>query len=156
MVELSVVLLMPLNQVQLILLIVQLIKLSEIWILVLTKEMNYSISTRYTTHWLCSTVFQILDAADVIEEPDDLSIMTYVSFFRGYLRNTSAFAANCYAEGPGLTMAVTGKQGIFTVQAVNQQGEKATVVRQSYTHHLPPSPAFVYSFCFLGESTCTL
>jgi len=69
---------------------------------------------------------RILDAEDVLEEPDDLSIMCYVSFYRGYLKNNSAFAPLCYAEGLGLTTAVTSKPAEFTVFAVNQGGERAT------------------------------
>lgn len=71
----------------------------------------------------------MLDAIDVLEEPDDLSIMCYVSFYRGYLKNNSAFAPLCYAEGPGLTNAVTSKPAEFTVFAVNQAGERSTTVR---------------------------
>eukprot|EP01126_Amoeba_proteus_P001005 TRINITY_DN10288_c0_g2_i11.p1 TRINITY_DN10288_c0_g2~~TRINITY_DN10288_c0_g2_i11.p1 ORF type:complete len:932 (+),score=251.20 TRINITY_DN10288_c0_g2_i11:204-2999(+) len=69
---------------------------------------------------------RLLEAIDIIEDPDDLSIMCYVSFYRGYLKNNTAFAPLCYAEGTGLSNAVTSKPAEFTVFTVNQNGERAT------------------------------
>eukprot|EP01126_Amoeba_proteus_P002729 TRINITY_DN10875_c0_g1_i5.p1 TRINITY_DN10875_c0_g1~~TRINITY_DN10875_c0_g1_i5.p1 ORF type:complete len:627 (-),score=128.39 TRINITY_DN10875_c0_g1_i5:614-2494(-) len=69
---------------------------------------------------------QVLDAVDVIENPDELSIMTYVSYFRGYLLQNTAFAANCTAEGPGLTKGVTFEPACFVVSCRSEENERAT------------------------------
>lgn len=68
----------------------------------------------------------MLDATDVVEFPDELSIITYVSFFRQYLSKFAAYAPNCYAEGPGLKDALTFTPAHFTVFAVDEQGNKVT------------------------------
>jgi len=69
---------------------------------------------------------KVLDAVDVIENPDELSNMTYISYFRGYMAANTACAAKCYAEGPGLKEAITHQPAEFHVFAVNEEGEKAT------------------------------
>lgn len=69
---------------------------------------------------------QVIDAEDVVENPDDLSIMTYVSYFRAYMAANTAFAANCWAEGPGLTEGTTNEDAPFTIFAANEEGERAS------------------------------
>jgi len=69
---------------------------------------------------------KVLDAPDVIDHPDELSIMTYVSYFRAFLAANTAHAPFCFAEGPGLTEATSGKPGLFKVFAVNEEGVTAT------------------------------
>jgi len=67
---------------------------------------------------------QVLDAIDVIENPDDLSIMTYVSYFRAYMLANNAYGPNCIAEGPGLTEATTFEKAPFTIITFNEEGER--------------------------------
>jgi len=69
---------------------------------------------------------KVLDAIDVIQNPDDLSTMTYVSYFRAFLAANTASAEKSYAEGLGLTNAIAFEKASFTVYAVNDEGEKAT------------------------------
>lgn len=69
---------------------------------------------------------KLLDAIEVAETPDELSILTYVSYFRQYLSKHTAFAANCYAEGPGLTDALTFTPATFTVFACDEAGARVT------------------------------
>ncbi len=67
----------------------------------------------------------MLDPEDTVSDPDDLSIMTYVSYFRAYLMKNTAYGPNCYAEGPGLVKAETKKRAEFTIIGVNAEGERA-------------------------------
>jgi filamin len=69
---------------------------------------------------------KILDAIDVVEHPDELSIMTYAAYFRAYMNMNTAHAPNCTAEGPGLTKAVAGEVGRFTVTCRSAENEEAT------------------------------
>jgi len=69
---------------------------------------------------------KVLDAVDVIENPDELSNMTYISYFRGYMTANSACASKCYAEGLGLKEATTHQPATFQVFAVNEEGQRAT------------------------------
>jgi len=47
---------------------------------------------------------------------------TYVSFFCKYLSKYTAYAPNCYAEGPGLTNALTFTPALFTVFTCDENG----------------------------------
>jgi len=67
---------------------------------------------------------QVLDAIDVVENPDDLSIMTYVSYFRAYMLANNAYGPNCVAEGPGLVEATTFEKAPFTITTYNEEGER--------------------------------
>lgn len=69
---------------------------------------------------------KILDAIDVVEHPDELSIMTYAAYFRAYMNQNTAYAPNCTAEGPGLHKAVAGEPGKFTVTCRSAENEEAT------------------------------
>eukprot|EP01125_Pyxidicula_operculata_P005277 TRINITY_DN189_c0_g1_i1.p1 TRINITY_DN189_c0_g1~~TRINITY_DN189_c0_g1_i1.p1 ORF type:complete len:897 (-),score=291.77 TRINITY_DN189_c0_g1_i1:46-2736(-) len=69
---------------------------------------------------------KMLDAEDVLVEPDDLSMMCYISYFRGYMTTNTACAAYCYAEGPGLKEGLVLKPAEFKVFIRNDQNEPAT------------------------------
>lgn len=69
---------------------------------------------------------KVLDAEDVLLEPDDLSMMCYISYFRGYLQSNTAHAPSCYAEGPGLKGGLVLKPSEFKVFVRNDQNEQAT------------------------------
>lgn len=69
---------------------------------------------------------KILDAIDVVEHPDELSIMTYAAYFRAYMNQNTAYAPNCTAEGPGLYKAVAGEPGTFVVTCRSAENEEAT------------------------------
>jgi len=76
---------------------------------------------------LASSQFQfpkILEASDVIQYQDELSIITYVSYYRQYLSKNAAFAAKTYAEGPGLHEALNSKPAHFTIFACDQDGNR--------------------------------
>jgi len=80
---------------------------------------------------------QLLDAADLVNNPDELSLMTYISYFRDFLsddarrrreeaerRRKTADPAQCYAHGPGLEPGVqTNQDAVFTIQSVNCNGD---------------------------------
>jgi filamin len=69
----------------------------------------------------------IMDAADmVIDEPDDLSVMTYLSYFRDYdLKHKLADPSQTTAEGPGLEGGVIGDENPFWVFPRNSFGDPA-------------------------------
>lgn len=71
----------------------------------------------------------IMDAADmVIDEPDDLSIMTYLSYFRDYDRkNREADPEKTTASGPGLQGGVIGDDNLFNVFPKNSFGQHANL-----------------------------
>jgi filamin len=80
----------------------------------------------------------ILDVEDLVdaEIPDELSVMTYVSYFKDYLSEAAARrreehlrklrtadAANCFADGPGLEGADTFVPADFCIHARNCFGD---------------------------------
>lgn len=83
---------------------------------------------------------KLLDAEDIVNNPDELSIMTYVSYFRDYLSNDAArkraelerkkktaHPAYCYAKGPGLEGGFTNQPNDFTIYTLNCFGEPLPV-----------------------------
>jgi len=83
---------------------------------------------------------QLLDAIDLVNNPDELSLMTYISYFRDYAsddanrkraeaerRRKTAMPGLCYAFGPGLEGGETFQDNTFTIQSVNCNGDKLTV-----------------------------
>ena len=79
---------------------------------------------------------RIIDADDMVHLPDELSIMTYVSYFRDWdegggrakraehLRKLrTPFASECIAYGPGLEGVETFQEGPFTIEARNCFGD---------------------------------
>eukprot|EP00026_Physarum_polycephalum_P006104 Phypoly_transcript_06145.p1 GENE.Phypoly_transcript_06145~~Phypoly_transcript_06145.p1 ORF type:complete len:556 (-),score=104.69 Phypoly_transcript_06145:172-1758(-) len=71
----------------------------------------------------------IMDAADmVIDEPDDLSIMTYLSYFRDFdLKHNQADPSQTTAAGPGLQGGVIGDENPFDVFPKNSFGDHANI-----------------------------
>jgi len=84
---------------------------------------------------------QLLDAIDLVNNPDELSLMTYISYFRDYLgdearrrreeaerRRKTADPNQCYAHGPGVEHGgQTNQDAPFTIQSINFNGEKLPV-----------------------------
>jgi len=83
---------------------------------------------------------KIMDPQDLVNYPDELSIMTYVSYFRDYAalqdqlnaeslkleeerRKTRADPSKTTAEGPGLLGGLAQEPALFTVIARNYYGE---------------------------------
>jgi filamin len=83
---------------------------------------------------------KLLDADDLVNNPEELSVMTYISYFRDYLsdearrrreeaerRRKTAHPALCYAFGPGIEGGRAGSDNEFTIQSVNCNGDNLTV-----------------------------
>jgi filamin len=83
---------------------------------------------------------KLLDADDLVNNPEELSVMTYISYFRDYLsdearrrreeaerRRKTAHPALCYAFGPGLEGGSAATPCEFTIQSVNCNGDNLTV-----------------------------
>jgi len=80
---------------------------------------------------------QLLDAVDLVNNPDELSLMTYISYFRDFLgdearrrreeaerRKVTADPTQCYAHGPGVEQGgQTNQDAHFTIQSVNFNGD---------------------------------
>eukprot|EP01127_Copromyxa_protea_P008945 TRINITY_DN206_c0_g1_i1.p1 TRINITY_DN206_c0_g1~~TRINITY_DN206_c0_g1_i1.p1 ORF type:complete len:754 (-),score=220.15 TRINITY_DN206_c0_g1_i1:24-2285(-) len=76
----------------------------------------------------------IIDAEDMVHSPDELSNMTYISYFRDYLDlaarradqelfERTPVAGKCIAQGPGLMPGnEAGIETHFTIQAINGAG----------------------------------
>jgi filamin len=81
----------------------------------------------------------LLDAEDMVRSPDELSNMTYISYFRDYLdlerRRQDAEAvertpvpAKCIAYGPGIEPGnEAGTETHFTIEARNVHGRKVPI-----------------------------
>jgi hypothetical protein len=78
---------------------------------------------------------QLIDAKDLVENPEEKSVQTYISLFKQYiekakemklekLRKGKCDPAKSYAEGPGLKHAVTNckKPAEFTIFSLNEDG----------------------------------
>eukprot|EP01089_Gocevia_fonbrunei_P013343 TRINITY_DN340_c0_g1_i1.p1 TRINITY_DN340_c0_g1~~TRINITY_DN340_c0_g1_i1.p1 ORF type:complete len:790 (-),score=281.46 TRINITY_DN340_c0_g1_i1:42-2333(-) len=83
---------------------------------------------------------RLLDAEDMVNNPDELALMTYISYFRDFLseeaqrrreeaerRKKTAHPGNCYAFGPGVEGGAAHQPNPFTIQAVNCNGDKLAV-----------------------------
>eukprot|EP01113_Clastostelium_recurvatum_P018917 TRINITY_DN222_c0_g1_i3.p1 TRINITY_DN222_c0_g1~~TRINITY_DN222_c0_g1_i3.p1 ORF type:complete len:958 (+),score=357.35 TRINITY_DN222_c0_g1_i3:135-3008(+) len=83
---------------------------------------------------------KIMDPSDMVSIPDELSVMTYISYFRDYAnendkrrseleaaenarRLKTAYAHTSTASGPGLSAAVVGEPGMITIQSRNYFGD---------------------------------
>jgi len=83
---------------------------------------------------------KLMDPHDMVETPEELSIMTYVSLFRDYENEgakkkrdaeererqrklKTADPSQCFAHGPGLKGGQAGQHCPFTIQAVNYFGD---------------------------------
>lgn len=86
---------------------------------------------------------QILAPEDMVAAADELSTMTYISYFRDYEANEAkrraadlaariADPAKCIAYGPGLEHAETGIPAEFTIQARNAAGKDIPVGGENF------------------------
>jgi filamin len=86
---------------------------------------------------------QILAPEDMVAAADELSTMTYISYFRDYEANEGrrraaelaariADPAKCIAYGPGLEHAETGIPAEFTIQARNAAGKDIPVGGENF------------------------
>jgi filamin len=83
---------------------------------------------------------KLIDAIDIYECPDELAMMTYISYFRDWFlddwkrreaereaerlrKMRTADPSQCYAHGPGTTGGTTNNNAPFTIQAVNYFGD---------------------------------
>ncbi|GAM19523.1 hypothetical protein SAMD00019534_026980 [Acytostelium subglobosum LB1] len=83
---------------------------------------------------------KIMDPSDMVNLPDELSVITYVSYFRDYAvnkckrdkeaaealerkRRTTSDASQVLAYGPGLEGGFVNQRGDFTIKAMNYYGE---------------------------------
>jgi filamin len=83
---------------------------------------------------------KLLDAIDIHECPDELAMMTYISYFRDWFMDDwkrreaereaerlrkmrTADPSQCYAHGPGVQGGTTNNPAPFTIQAVNYFGD---------------------------------
>jgi len=78
---------------------------------------------------------QVLDPADMVDNPDEHSNMTYISYFRDYLERCKkreeeerlkriADASKCKAYGPGLEGGEAHIPTEFTIEAINAKGTR--------------------------------
>jgi len=89
----------------------------------------------------------ILDAEDMVYNPDELSNMTYISYFRDYLDlaareqeesliRATPVAGKCLAHGPGVEPGnEAGIETYFTIEAINARGQRVT--GPPYPHQFP-------------------
>jgi len=83
---------------------------------------------------------KLIDAIDIHECPDELAMMTYISYFRDWFlddwrrreaereaerlrKMRTADPSQCYAHGPGTIGGTTNNNAPFTIQAVNYFGD---------------------------------
>ncbi|EGG21588.1 gelation factor [Cavenderia fasciculata] len=93
---------------------------------------------------------KIMDPSDMVNLPDELSVITYVSYFRDYAvnkekrdkealealerkRRTTSDASKVDAWGPGLEDGFVNKKGDFHVKAVNYYGEPLPTGGENFT-----------------------
>lgn len=93
---------------------------------------------------------KIMDAIDMATLPDELSVITYVSYFRDYAvnkanrdaaaaealekkRRTTSDASQVEAYGPGLEGGFVNKKGDFTIKAINYYGEPLATGGEGFT-----------------------
>eukprot|EP01133_Synstelium_polycarpum_P007481 gene7481-8752_t len=93
---------------------------------------------------------KIMDPSDMVNLPDELSVITYVSYFRDYAvnkdkrdkdaaealerkRRTTSDASQVLAYGPGLEGGFVGQRGDFTIKAMNYYGEPLSTGSEGFT-----------------------
>jgi filamin len=86
------------------------------------------------------TIPRLIDPEDIVECPDELAMMTYISYFRDWFlddakrrsaeieaerlrKMRTADPSQCYAHGPGTTHATTNNLAPFQIQSVNYFGD---------------------------------
>jgi filamin len=100
------------------------------------NDLNTSIDTANKEY----DIPKLMDAEDIHECPDELAMMTYISYFRDWAlddakrraaeieaerlrKMRTADPSQCYAHGPGLQGGTTNNEAPFTIQAVNYFGD---------------------------------
>jgi len=110
---------------------------------------------------------QILDPNDMVAAADELSCMTYISYFRDYEANEgrrraaeiaarTADPSKCIAFGPGLEHAETQIPAPFTIQLRNAAGVNITNPIKEYNPDVQitgPSPGLKASVKYNGDGT---
>jgi filamin len=110
---------------------------------------------------------QILDPNDMVAAADELSCMTYISYFRDYEANEgrrraaeiaarTADPSKCIAFGPGLEHAETQIPAPFTIQLRNAAGANITNPIKEYSPAVDiqgPSPGLKASVKYNGDGT---
>lgn len=93
-----------------------------------TKDIQEAMS-KAKTHF---DIPEVMDASDMAVLPDELSIMTYVSYFRDKnndLEKARKAGGQSFAEGPGLETGIADakEERVFTVHALNNEGHPMTL-----------------------------
>jgi len=95
-------------------------------------------------------ITKLMDAADMVEMPDELAVMTYVSLFRDWWNGEAsrraaeleaerlrkmkmANPAESYAEGPGLVQAYTNNVAPFTIHFINYFNEPVVIANDEFS-----------------------
>jgi len=95
-------------------------------------------------------ITKLMDAVDMVEMPDELAVMTYVSLFRDWFNGDQARRAaeleaerlrkmkmanpaESYAEGPGLVQAYTNNKAPFTIHFINYFNEPVNIGTDEFT-----------------------
>jgi filamin len=103
----------------------------------LTGDALQDLEKAMTTALEQYNIARLIDPEDMVNTPDELSLMTYVSAFRNYLseeeqrrreelarKKRTADPSLCYAYGPGLEGADTYQPAHFTIVAKNYFDEE--------------------------------
>jgi filamin len=108
---------------------------------------------------------KLIDAEDIVECPDELAMMTYISYFRDWFlddqkrraaeieaerlrKMRTADPSQCYAHGPGTVSATTNNSAPFHIQAVNYFGDNLPTGGDQFVIQLTgPSGASVDVSC---------
>jgi len=112
-------------------------------------------------------IAQIFAPEDMVAAADELSCMTYISFFRDYEANEgrrraqeiaarTADPSQCQAFGPGLEAAETGISAPFTIQLRNKAGQNITNPIKEYNPEVlfqGPSPGLKANVKYNGDGT---
>jgi len=110
----------------------------------------------------------ILDPEDMVQHPDELANMTYISYFRDYLDvlrrkneemllERTPVPANCIAYGPGLENVTACEDTSFTIEARNVHGRKVPVGGHSFDVNIQgPSGQVPYKMNDNGDGTYTV
>lgn len=116
----------------------------------LSKDAEFEVNRAMDIAQSDFNIPKIMDPQDLVNYPDELSIMTYVSYFRDYAvaqeqlqaeslkleeerRRNRADPSKTTAEGPGLIGGVTQEPALFTVYARNYYGEPLKVGGETFT-----------------------
>jgi filamin len=113
---------------------------------------------------------EVLAPEDLVaDEQDDLSIMTYISYFRDYdkrenaardheLKKITSVPEHCIAYGPGLQAGEVYKEATFTIEARNCFGEKVNHGNDPFVVKVlaPKNVSVEAHLCDHGDGTYTV